>query len=61
VQAKINQIRLEKAKRLLSVTNESVTRIAFLLGFSDSNYFSVYFKKHTGLSPREYRKLIQEK
>lgn len=61
VQAKINQIRLEKAKRLLSVTNEPITRIAFLLGFSDSNYFSVYFKKHLGLSPREYRKLIQEK
>ena len=48
VQAKINQIRLEKAKRLLSVTNESVTRIAFLLGFSDSNYFSVFLKSIPG-------------
>ena len=61
VQTKINQIRLEKAKRLLSISGESVTGIAFLLGFSDSNYFSVCFKKYTGVSPREYRKLIQGK
>lgn len=61
VQEKINQIRLEKAKRLLSASNETVTHIAFLLGFSDSNYFSTYFKKQTGLSPLEYRKMIQHK
>ncbi|MGN1122589.1 MAG: helix-turn-helix domain-containing protein [Eubacteriales bacterium] len=61
VQAKINQIRLEKAKRMLSISDESVTRIAFLVGFSDSNYFSSYFKKQTGLSPLAYRKKVQEK
>ena len=61
VQEKINEIRLEKAKRLLSVSTSSVTQIAFLLGFNDSNYFSVFFKKHTGLSPLEYRKRIQNK
>lgn len=59
VRAKINQIRLEKAKRMLSISDESVTRIAFLVGFSDSNYFSSYFKKQTGLSPLAYRKKVQ--
>lgn len=56
LKAKINQIRLEKAKRFLKYSNESVTQIAFSLGFSDSNYFSTYFKKHTGFSPLTYRK-----
>ena len=56
LQTKINQIRLEKAKRFLKYSNEAVTQIAFSLGFSDSNYFSTYFKKHTGVSPLTYRK-----
>jgi len=56
VQTKINEIRLEKAKILLRGTNESVTNIAFSTGFSDSNYFSTYFKKQTGVSPLTYRK-----
>lgn len=56
LQKRINQIRLQKAKRLLKSTNESVTRIAFSLGFSDSNYFSTFFKKHVGASPLKYRK-----
>ena len=56
VQAKINQIRLEKAKRLLSGSRSSVTQIAYALGFCDSNYFSAYFKKQTGISPLAYRK-----
>lgn len=56
LKAKINQIRLEKAKRFLKYSNEAVTQIAFSLGFSDSNYFSTYFKKHTGVSPLTYRK-----
>ena len=61
VQKKINEIRLEKAKRLLSASNAPVTQIAFLLGFNDSNYFSAYFKKHIGLSPLNYRKKLQHK
>ena len=61
VQKKINEIRLEKAKRLLSASNAPVTQIAFLLGFNDSNYFSAYFKKHIGLSPLNYRKRLQHK
>ena len=56
VQAKINHIRLEKAKRLFVSTRLSVTQIAFSLGFCDSNYFSAYFKKQTGKSPLSYRK-----
>lgn len=56
VQAKINQIRIEKAMRLLRDTDNSITQIAFRVGFTDSNYFSTYFKKQTGQSPLGYRK-----
>ena len=56
LQEKINQIRLQRAMRLLKNSNETVTRIAFSLGFSDSNYFSTYFKRQTGISPLAYRK-----
>lgn len=55
VQAKINEIRLNNAKRLLRGTNMSITEIAFSVGFSDSNYFSVFFKRKENMSPREYR------
>ena len=58
VQSKINEIRLNNAKRLLRGTTMSVTEIAFSVGFADSNYFSSFFKKHEKVSPKEYRKKI---
>ncbi|MBQ4527457.1 MAG: helix-turn-helix transcriptional regulator, partial [Clostridia bacterium] len=56
VQAKINEIRLNKAKRLLRGGMMSITDIAFAVGFTDSNYFSTVFKKIEKISPSEYRK-----
>ena len=55
MQAKINEVRLQNAKRLLRSTGMSITEIAYAVGFSDSNYFSSVFKKHTGMTPGEYR------
>ncbi len=51
-----NHLRLLAAKELLKSTSVPVTRIAFDLGWNDSNYFSNYFRKETGLSPSAYRK-----
>lgn len=44
-----------EAKRLLSYTDKSVKEIAYDLGFEDISYFSNFFKKHTGLSPVDFR------
>jgi AraC-like DNA-binding protein len=55
VQAKINEVRLQNAKRLLRSTDMSITEVAYAVGFSDSNYFSSFFKKQTGKTPRQYR------
>ncbi len=51
------QYRIRQACELLLNSDLSVTQIADRCGFSDSNYFGDAFKKATGLSPREYRKL----
>lgn len=45
-----------EAKRLLSYTDKSVKEIAYELGFEDIAYFSNSFKKHTRLSPLDFRK-----
>ena len=50
------RLRIAEASRLLRSTDQSVTEIAFDVGFSDSNYFSRQFRKAQGLSPRDYRK-----
>lgn len=47
--------RIEYAKKLLRTSDISITNIALLCGFSNSNYFSSVFKKLTGNSPTHYR------
>ena len=51
----IVQYRLEKAKELLRDTDEHITRIAELVGYSAKTSFYLAFKRHTGISPTEYR------
>ncbi|BAV06196.1 helix-turn-helix domain-containing protein [Filimonas lacunae] len=46
---------LEEARKYLTYTSYSISEIAYLLHFEYPNYFARFFKKHTGLSPREYR------
>ena len=52
----INTIRMEKAKELLISTNMKIKDVAMEVGITDQLYFSKVFKKHTGFSPREYKK-----
>lgn len=54
----INQVRMEKAKALLKNTLYLAYEIAEMVGFRDANYFSLAFKKYTGMSPTEYRDSI---
>lgn len=49
-------VRLKEACNLLLTTNKSITEIAFLCGFNDSNYFGDAFRKANGISPHKYRK-----
>ncbi len=51
------ELKIDKAKELLSSSNYSVTEICFLCGFSEHSHFSKVFKKITGSTPLNYRKL----
>ena len=48
-------VRIRKAKELLVNSSLRSAEITFEVGYSDPHYFSYIFKKHTGMSPREYR------
>lgn len=48
-------LRLKKARTLLASTTLSVYEIAFQTGFESAYYFSRYFKKKNGVSPRQFR------
>lgn len=47
--------RLNLAKELLLNSNLSMSSIAQQTGFSDSNYFSRYFKRYTGYTPTYFK------
>lgn len=51
----LTHLRLEKAKALLSSTDLPVSEIAFKSGFCDNSYLAKTFKRHEGISPREFR------
>lgn len=51
----VTDIRIEKARELLSTTRMKLNDLATAIGFSDTNYFSTLFKRKTGLTPTEYR------
>ena len=48
-------MRLTNAKHLLSTSNLPICEISHVCGFNDAAYFSYYFKKKFGLSPKAYR------
>jgi len=51
----ILRLRVNRACRELVESDRNITEIAFLCGFSDSNYFSRVFSKNMGVSPIHYR------
>ncbi len=48
--------RIEESIRLLNTTDDKVYEIAEKVGFKDSHYFSLCFKKVTGVTVKEYRR-----
>ena len=52
-------LKIERAKKMLSQQKYSVSEIADALGFSSIYYFSRQFKLHTDMSPSEYVNSIQ--
>lgn len=48
--------RIERAKQLLILTDQSVTEVCMAVGFSSLGSFSALFARRTGLSPSAWRR-----
>lgn len=53
----INDAIIEKSKSILLTTDNSISGVAYSLGFNYPHYFSRLFKQKTGITPNEYRQL----
>jgi two-component system response regulator YesN len=52
--------RLKLAKRLLELTEKSVSDIAEECGFTDASYFTKTFRTAFGMTPKDYRNGFKE-
>ena len=50
-------VRMEKAKKMLTSTNETIAAVGDAVGYGDQKYFSQLFKKVVGVKPAIYRRL----
>jgi len=51
----LTDLRINKAKELLTTTDMSIKEICSNVGYSNPNYFSRSFKKNVGISPTEFK------
>lgn len=57
----IRQMRIDKAKALLSLPDNKVSDIPAAVGFTNLSHFSTVFKKDVGLTPSAYREYVLAK
>ena len=55
----LTELRMNKAKELLCSDENAVQDVAEQVGYRDLKYFSRLFKKTTGISPSDYKKLYR--
>lgn len=53
----LTEIRINHAKELLRITNDTMSSIAEKVGYADARYFSQCFEKMVGMKPSLFRKL----
>ncbi|MGO4729597.1 helix-turn-helix domain-containing protein [Paenibacillus sp. 2KB_22] len=56
----LNLLRVKEAQRLLRESEESITDIAWLAGFSNFSHFGKMFKRTVQVAPRVYRQEYKE-
>ena len=52
----VQSVRIKESCRLLMNTTDSIPIIAQSVGYGDTKFFNQLFKRHLGLTPRDYRK-----
>ena len=53
----VAELRMNAAKELLQDPLRSTAEIAGMVGYDSANYFTRAFKKHTGMTPTEFRRV----
>lgn len=53
-----DDLRIKKSIHLLTNSDLPISSVALEIGINDQLYFSHFFKKHSGVSPTEYRNLF---
>jgi two-component system response regulator YesN len=53
----LSEVRIKKSKNLLKETDLSIAEICSMVGYQDVKHFNKTFKKISGVSPAEFRKL----
>ena len=56
----LQQVRMQRAKFLLTNTEESITLIAHSVGYDDALLFSKMFTKYYSISPQAYRRFSKD-
>jgi transcriptional regulator GlxA family with amidase domain len=55
----LQNLRIEEAKRLLEASVRSADDISFEVGYEDASFFRRLFKRRTGLTPVQYRRVFK--
>ena len=55
----ISEVRMSKAKELLTNTSVSIKEVAYRVGYNNHDYFFTAFRHMTGRTPAEYRAMTQ--
>jgi len=52
-------VRLKRGKQLLEKSQLQITEIAYQVGFTSRNHFTMKFKEEFGISPSEYVRTLK--
>lgn len=56
---RLQDLRVERAKRLLEAGEQAVEAISAEVGYEDASFFRRLFRRRTGVSPSDYRRMFQ--
>ena len=56
----INEVRMSKAKEMLTNTSMSIKEVAYHVGYNNHDYFFTAFRHMTGRTPAEYRSITHQ-
>lgn len=57
----LSELRIEEAKQIIATSPQRlITQVSLDVGFGDLSHFEKMFKRHTEMTPRQYKNMIKE-